>query len=221
MGTSDWDLELIGQTLGVVGTPAKPGVIGFDLDHQAEDIRLRLEVAPNHRAVRLYCKRQHDDHALVLCRTDLFGIEEVLCDEAQGTVRFRNRRERPTDLMVSEDATFELFVAAPTPDSPGAQPPLAADGLVHLVGRLARPRFSDRTGKPFFSAGLAEYPDGGIVPIWHSLKAFEAVALQAAGLERGQMVRVSGHLRQEHFRGSTGRDQQRNVLILASIEATG
>lgn len=220
--TADWNLETLAQALGVAGIPGKPGVIGFDLAHQSEGIRLRLEVAPAHHAIRLYCQRKIGETTLVLSRTDLFGIAEITSNDAEGTVRFHSRGTRTCDVVVREDASFEMFIGAETPRQTIEAPPLplAEDGLVHLVGRLARPRYSNRTGKPFFSAGLAQYPDGGVVPIWYSLKAFDQVAEAAQDLQRGQTVHVAGHQRQEHFRDGTGVDQQRSVLILSSIEVT-
>jgi single-stranded DNA-binding protein len=89
------------------------------------------------------------------------------------------------------------------------------------VGKLARPHYSDRTGKPFFTAGLAEYPDQGIVPVWHNLKAFGGVARQAAELERGQIVRLTGKSQEDRFRNRKGEEVARPVILLVHIEAIG
>ncbi len=229
MAGNDWDIDGVGIALGGQVVSTKPGVMSVRIQHKELGTRLKLEMAPAHRGIRLYCDRNGGDDVTVLSRTDLFGITNVMVDEANGEVRFQTGEPRPTELVVTEDATFQMAVGrqgqeVPPPtatDTAPPLPPVADDGLIHLVGKLARPHYSDRTGKPFFTAGLAEYPDQGVVPIWHNLKAFGGVARQAAELERGQIVRLTGKSQEDRYRNRKGEDIARPVILLMHIEATG
>jgi len=91
---------------------------------------------------------------------------------------------------------------------------------VQLVGRLARPHYSEATGKPFFTAGLAEYRDGAMAPTWHNLKAFGGVARAAQHLERGAWVRLTGKHQVDRYQ-KDGQDVSRPVILLVHIEAAG
>ncbi|MDQ3655092.1 MAG: hypothetical protein M3457_08440 [Chloroflexota bacterium] len=72
--------------------------------------RLKLEMAPALEAIRLWCGQPDTGTPTVLARTDLFRVTEVLADEGQGEVRFRTAEPNPTELLITEDATFQMSV---------------------------------------------------------------------------------------------------------------
>lgn len=233
MGTIHWDIMGIGTALGAEVTQSKPEVYCLRLTHPRVGTRLKLEMAPALEAIRLWCGHPVNGTPGVLARTDVFRVTEVLVDQGQGEVRFRTAEPHPTELLVTEDATFSISVgvllngrlngsdtssgdASPAPAR--IEPGNGDDGLIQLVGKLARPHFSDRTGKPFFTAGLAEHPDGAMAPVWHNLKAFGSVALNAQHLERGSWVRLSGKEQEDRYQ-KAGQDTTKTVILLVHIEA--
>lgn len=233
MGTTRWDIAAISTALGAEVVQSKPEVYCLRLTHPIVGSRLKLEMAPALEAIRLWCGQPDNGTPSVLARTDVFRVTEVLVDQGQGEVRFRTAEPHPTELLVTEDATFSMSVGIlldgrlnGSVASKGEVSPVPAkfepghgdDGLIQLVGKLARPHFSDRTGKPFFTAGLAEYPDGAMAPVWHNLKAFGGVARTAQHLERGQWVRLSGKVQEDRYQ-KAGQDMAKTVILLVHIEA--
>ena len=232
MGTTRWDLDGISTALGAEIERSKPDVYSLRLTHSVVGTRLRLEMAPALEAIRLWCDCNGHGTPTLLARTDLFRVTEVEIDEGKGEVRFRTAEPNPTELLITEDATFHMTVgmyldelskgaARPqteTEEAPEARERPNGDDLIQMVGKLARPHFSDRTGKPFFTAGLAQYPDGAMAPVWHNLKAFGGVAQNAQHLERGQWVRLSGKEQTDRYQ-KAGQDVTKTVILLVHIEA--
>jgi hypothetical protein len=219
-----WDLEAIAQALDGVVRHRKPHVYDVAITHRQLGIRLKLDMAPEHDALRLWCDRNDEGRLVLLGRIDLFEIGEVAIDPEQGIVRFRTRDTCPSELEITSDATYLLSVGgsprsavAPATVVP-ARETESEDELIRLVGRLARPHYSESSGKPFFTAGLAEHPDGAMAPVWHNLKAFGGVAREARHLERGDWVRLTGKPHQERYRKG-GVEQTKPVILLVHIEA--
>jgi hypothetical protein len=172
-------------------------------------------------ALRVYCDRSDDGHLTVLGRIDLFEIADVMINVEEGWVRFGSAHQPPTELEVSSDATFFVTVGERSNHGRGAPATAAPESdLVQLVGRLARPHYSEGSGKPFFTAGLAEHPDGATEPIWHNLKAFGGVAREAKHLGRGEWVRLSGKPHEDRYT-KEGAEVTRPVILLVHIEAAG
>ncbi len=194
MAVNTWDIAGISRALGAEVAQSRPEVYCLRLTHPTVGTRLKLEMAPALETIRLWCGQTENGTPTVLARTDLFRVTEVMVDQGQGEVRFRTAEPHQTELLITEDATFQMAVGIhldelargrdePKVDAAGdparEERTQGDDGLIQLVGKLARPHFSDRTGKSFFTAGLAEYPDGAMAPVWHNLKAFGGVALNA------------------------------------------
>lgn len=238
METPGWDVEQIGRTLGAEVQSVKPEVWRVEMPHRQLARRLRLELAPQHQAVRLYGGHPGNRRGSALSQVDLYRVEQVQIDEAAGQVRFVTSAPNPAELIVWKVGTFQLSAghcsatddeipppatavpAAAVPE-PGAssvddEPELRED-RVNLVGRLARPHYSERTGRPFFTAGLAEQPDGEIETVWHRLKAFGGVARHANELRRGQLVRLSGKPTQEVY-DKDGETHLVTTILLSYIE---
>jgi hypothetical protein len=214
-----WDLEAIAEALGSSVRERKRGVFGVELHHPTLGTRLKLDMAPSVDALRLFCDRLDDGHLTVLGRIDLFEIAIVTINVAEGWVRFGSVHQLPTELEVSDEATFVVTVGERS--NPGRRAPAAADNeLVRLVGHLARPHCSEATGKPFFTAGLAEHPDGATAPVWHNHKAFGGVAREGKHLERGAWVRLIGKSQVDRYH-KDGQEQIRPVILLVHIEAAG
>lgn len=233
MVSEAWDIAGISAALGAEVVTSKPDVLCLRLAHQTVGTRLKLEMAPTVQAIRLRCDQVSQGKSTLISRCDLFRVSEVVVDEARSEVRFRTTDQNPTELMITEDATFHLTVGvmvdeltngrgerngAATTQPTAMEDSPQADGLIHLVGKLARPFFSNRTGKPFFTAGLAEHPDQAIAPVWHNLKAFGGVALQAQYLQRGQWVRLSGKVQEDRYH-KAGDVMPKPVILLVHIEA--
>ncbi len=231
MGTTRWDTAAISTALGAEVIQSKPDVYCLRLTHAVVGTHLKLEMAPSLEALRLWCDRKGNGGHTLLGRCDLFRVTEVMVDEGKGEVRFRTAEPNPTELLITEDVTFHISVGVlldglrnsfKNSEAPSIQAPVeeesTRDELIQLVGKLARPHFSDRTGKPFFTAGLAEYPDGAMAPVWHNLKAFGGVALNAQHLERGQWVRLSGKVQEDRYQ-KNGEQMAKPVILLVHIEA--
>lgn len=218
---AQWDLEAIATALGGALRNRKPHVFGIELRHAHLGTRLKLDLAPEHRAVRLWCDFNDQGKLTLLGRVDLFDIEGIGVDADEGRVHFVSQNPQPTELEVRADATFLVTVGSSRSRQAAVIEPTVVsngDDLVHLVGRLARPHYSDRTGKSFFTAGLAEYQDGAVTPIWHNLKAFGGVAREAGQLERGTRVRLSGKPHQDRYQ-KNGQEVIKPVILLVHIEA--
>jgi len=231
MGTKTWDIEGISTALGADVITTKPDVYCLRLTHAVVGTRLKLEMAPSVQAIRLWCDRKGNGVYTLLSRCDLFRVTEVAVNEGKGEVRFSTAEPNPTELLITEDATVHISVGvlldelrngSVRSETASMRAPVdegsMRDDLIQLVGKLARPHFSDHTGKPFFTAGLAEYPDGAMAPVWHNLKAFGGVALNAQHLERGQWVRLSGKLQEDRYQ-KHGADLSKKVILLVHIEA--
>ncbi len=229
MQATEWDIGAIRDALGGEYRANPPDIHAIRLINRELDIRLKVELVTGKRLVRLWCDRHRSSGPSLIGRTDLFRVDSIEADSARGQVRFRTADPYPSELVVTEDGTFRLTVAYTTEMSTDESHPVEndvaaeegeapSDELVNLVGRLARPHYSERTGKPFFSAGLAQYPDGAMAPVWYNLKAFGGVARAAQHLERGQMVRVSGKQREETYERE-GEAQSALSLLVVHIEA--
>lgn len=212
-----WDTRRIAEALDGELRQRKPELTTLELTHPRVGTRLKLDMATRHDALRLWCDRNDNGQLSVVGRLDFYGIESIVMDEATRRVRFAATTPSPVELEVSADATFQVTIGTtiggPAPSA--AEPP---PEVVQLTGRLARPNYSERTGKPFFTAGLAEYPDGAVAPTWHNLKAFGGVARAAQHLERGAVVRVSGKPHIEHYH-KDGQELTKTVILLIHIEA--
>jgi hypothetical protein len=221
---AQWNLDAIAQALDGEVRNRKPHVYDVAITHPRLGIRLKLDMAPEHDALRLWCDRNDEGKLVLLGRIDLFEIGEIAIDAEQGIVRFRTRDTCPSELEVTSDATYLLSVggsprSAVVPDTviPASETE-PGDDTIRLVGRLARPHYSESSGKPFFTAGLAEHPDGAMAPVWHNLKAFGGVAREAQYLERGAWVRLTGKPHQDRYR-KDGVEQTKPVILLVHIEA--
>lgn len=238
METTGWDVEQIGRVLGSEVHSVKPEVWRVEMSHRQVARRLRLELAPQHQAVRLYGGHPGNRGGSALSQVDLYRVGQVQIDETAGQVRFVTRAPNPAELIVWKVGTFQLSAghcsatddempppvpavpAAPVPDPSGGaddDDPESVEDRVNLVGRLARPHYSERTGRPFFTAGLAEQPEGEVEPIWHRLKAFGGVARHANELRRGQLVRLSGKPTQEVY-DKDGEPHLVTTILLSYIE---
>ena len=212
-----WDTRLIAEALGGELRQRKPELTTLELTHLRVGTRLKLDMATRHDALRLWCDRNDHGQLSVVGRLDFYGIESIVIDAAERRVRFAATAPHPVELEVSAEATFQVTIGT-TLNGPAPAPANPVPELVQLTGRLARPNYSERTGKPFFTAGLAEYPDGAIAPTWHNLKAFGGVARAAQHLERGAVVRVSGKPQAEHYH-KDGQEMTKTVILLVHIEA--
>ncbi len=220
---AQWDLDAIAATLDGTVHQRKPHVFGIELTHAHLGTRLKLDMAPEYGALRLWCDHNEQNKLTLLGRVDLFDIEAIMLNPDEGRVHFVSQSPQPSELEVRADATFLITVGRASDQKEAVvEPTLTANGveLVHLAGRLARPHYSDRTGKPFFTAGLAEYQDGAMVPVWHNLKAFDGVARQAGQLERGAWVRLTGKSLQDRYQ-KNGQEVTKPVILLVHIEVAG
>lgn len=229
MQATEWDIGAIREALGGKYTASPPDTHAVRLTNEELGIRVKVELVTGKQLVRLWCDRHRTSGPTFVGRTDLFRVTAIEADSARGEVRFRTDGPSPSELLVTEDGTFTLKVAHTTEMSTDESHPMEhdvtakeceepSDELVNLVGKLARPHYSERTGKPFFSAGLAQYPHGAMAPVWHNLKAFGGVARAAQHLERGQMVRVSGKQQEETYERE-GEAQSALSLLVVHIEA--
>ncbi len=57
-----------------------------------------------------------------------------------------------------------------------------------------------------------------MAPVWHNLKAFGGVALNAQHLERGQWIRLCGKAQEDQYH-KAGQDMAKTVILLLHIEA--
>lgn len=230
MHTSQWDIGSIRVALGGEYKTSPPDTHTIRSVNEKLGIRVKVELVTGKHLVRLWCDRHRPTGPTLIGRTDLFRIQSIETDSARGEVRFRTAGPHPSELLVTEDGTFRLTVAytadvtdeglAPVPgDTPEVDEKSPADDLVNLVGRLARPHYAERTGKPYFSAGLAQYPDGAMAPVWYNLKAFGGVARSAQDLQRGQTVRLSGKQKEEVYERDGEAHSSLSILVV-HIEAT-
>lgn len=230
MQATEWNIDAIREALGGEYRANPPDIHAIRLINRELDIRLKVELVTSKRLVRLWCDRHRSSGPSLIGRTDLFRVTAIEADSARGQVRFRTDGPYPSELLVTEDGTFTLKVAFTAEVSASASHPVEndvaaeerqepSDELINLVGKLARPHYSERTGKPFFSAGLAQYPDGAMAPVWHNLKAFGGVARAAQDLERGQMVRVSGKQKEETYERDGEVHSSLSILVV-HVEAT-
>lgn len=221
---AQWDLDAIAATLDGTVRQRKPHVFGIELSHAQLGTRLKLDMAPEYGAVRLWCDHNEQNKLTLLGRVDLFDIQAIMINPDEGRVHFISQSPQPAELEVRADATFLITVGPTSNQREVAVEPVVTsigDELVHLAGRLARPHYSDRTGKPFFTAGLAEYRDGAMAPIWHNLKAFGGVATHARDLERGDWVRLTGKTQEDRYRNRLGEEVSKPVILLVHIEGSG
>lgn len=232
MGEAAWDIAAICASLGGEYRQQRADHHQLLLTNEPLGIRLKMDLYPQKRLVRLWCDRRLAEGPTFVGRTEVFLITYVETDPVRGETVFRTTDPRPAELLVTRDATFYMtvaFISEAEIDSafgpeqvPAAQSEDSAvsptDDVITLVGRLARPHYSDHTGRPFFTAGLAQYPDGAVHPVWHNLKAFGGVAKSARDLQRGQMVRLSGKPRAESFL-KDGEERTSTSILLTYIEA--
>lgn len=212
-----WDTRRIADALKGELRQRKPELTTLELCHPVVGTRLKLDMATRHDALRLWCDRNDNGHLSVVGRLDLYRIEAIAIDADTHRVRFAATAPHPVELEVTAEATFQVIIGTKL-DTPVAMVAQPAPEVVQLVGRLARPHYSERTGKPFFTAGLAEYPDGAVTPTWHNLKAFGGVARAAQHLERGAMVRLSGKPQEDRYH-KDGQEMTKTVILLVHIEA--
>jgi hypothetical protein len=195
-----WPIDEIAAALGGELTTTSPSVWTVCLGNRSLGTRLELQLAPAHGAVQLIPERDKKTGPWTIGKIVYYGVSRVAVDATSGVVRFRTNEDPPIELLVTALGQFCLTAGI---DADQVKPPPVAAPLdpepITLIGRLARPRYSEQGKSPFWCAGLAVRVDGREQPVWHNLKAWGSLAVGCKAFAKGQPVRATGKRKEERY----------------------